>query len=177
MNAQHIQLNVPLSFKQVIGIVKQLSPKEKQQLGEVIWTEQSIADIEVPEEYKQIVRQRLKRMDEHPESTMTWEDSMNFKLIYAAEVFNDLQQNIDWYNEKQTGLGVRFYKAVKEQISLIKKNPYSIAVRYEDVRCVKVKGFPYMVHFKVFPNINTIKVTAIFSTYRNPKIWQERIQS
>ncbi len=74
MNAQYIQLNVPLSFKQVIGIVKQLSPKEKQQLGEVIWTEKSITDIEVPEEYKQIVRQRLKRMDEHPECTMTWED-------------------------------------------------------------------------------------------------------
>ncbi len=50
---------------------------------------------------------------------------MNFKLIYAAEVYNDLQQNIDWYNEKQTGLGVRFFKAVKEQISLIKKNPRS----------------------------------------------------
>ena len=45
---------------------------------------------------------------------------MGFKLIYAAEVYDDLQQNIDWYNEKQSGLGSRFFEAVKEQISRIK---------------------------------------------------------
>ncbi|HRY33519.1 MAG TPA: hypothetical protein P5531_11175 [Bacteroidales bacterium] len=39
---------------------------------------------------------------------------MAFKLIFAAEVFDDLQQNIDWYNEKQPGLGKRFYKSVSE---------------------------------------------------------------
>jgi len=99
---------------------------------------------------------------------------MGFKLIYAAEVYDDLQQNIDWYNEKQSGLGSRFFKAVKEQIYQIKKTPYGIAIRYEEVRCAKVKGFPYMIHFKVFPDINTIKVMAVFSTHRDPKIWKER---
>jgi len=99
---------------------------------------------------------------------------MSFKLIYAAEVYDDLQQNIDWYNEKQSGLGARFFKAVKEQISRMKKNPLSVAVRYDEVRCAKVKGFPYMVHFKVFPDINTVKITVVFSTHRNPKIWNER---
>jgi hypothetical protein len=99
---------------------------------------------------------------------------MGFKLIYAAEVYDDLQQNIDWYNERQPGLGSRFFKAVKEQTARIKKNPYGIAIRYEEVRCAKVKGFPYMVHFKVFPDIKTVKVTAVFSTHRDPKIWEER---
>lgn len=59
---------------------------------------------------------------------------MGFKLIYAAEVYDDLQQNIDWYNEKQSGLGFRFFKAVKEQIYRITKTPYGIAIRYEEVR-------------------------------------------
>ena len=39
MDTQHIQLNVPLSFKQVIDIVKQLSSFEKQQLSEYLQTE------------------------------------------------------------------------------------------------------------------------------------------
>jgi hypothetical protein len=69
---------------------------------------------------------------------------MGYKLIYASEVYNDLQENIDWYNQKQNGLGSRYFKAVKEQISLIKKNPYEIAVRYDDVRCAKVKRFPFL---------------------------------
>jgi hypothetical protein len=81
---------------------------------------------------------------------------MAFKLIYAAEVYDDLQQSIDWYNERQTGLGTRFFKAVKEQIQRIKKTPYGFAVRYDDVRCAKLKRFPHMIHFKIFPHINTI---------------------
>jgi hypothetical protein len=95
---------------------------------------------------------------------------MAFKLIYAAEVYDDLQQNINWYNERQSGLGNRFFKAVKDQVPRIRKNPYGFAIRYEDVRCAKVKGFPYMIHFKVFPDSNIVKVTAVFCTYRDPKI-------
>jgi hypothetical protein len=74
MNTQHIQLNVPLSFKQIIEIVKQLSPNEKQQLSEVLWTEENFNNIVIPENQKKIVRERLKRMEEHPESCLTWED-------------------------------------------------------------------------------------------------------
>lgn len=99
---------------------------------------------------------------------------MGFKLIYAVEVFDDLQENVDWYNKKQSGLGARFFKAVKDQTIRIKKNPLSVALRYDDVRCAKVKGFPFLVHYKVFPDINTIKVIAVFSTHRNPVIWEER---
>ena len=99
---------------------------------------------------------------------------MSFKLIFAAEVYGDLQQNINWYNKKQAGLGSRFFKAIKEQLPQIKKNPYGVAIRYDEVRCAKVKDFPYMVHFKIFPEINIVKVTAVFSTHRDPDIWEER---
>jgi len=44
MSTQQILLNVPVSFEQVIDLVKQLSPAEKQQLSEVLLTEQSIDD-------------------------------------------------------------------------------------------------------------------------------------
>ena len=54
---------------------------------------------------------------------------MGYKLIYAVEVYDDLQKNIDWYKKKQPGLGSRFFKAVKEQITHIKKSPYTIAIR------------------------------------------------
>ena len=74
MGTQHIQLNVPLSFNQLIDIIRQLSPKEKQQLSSVLWDETREEDIVIPEEHKKIVRQRLKRMEEHPESCLSWKD-------------------------------------------------------------------------------------------------------
>jgi len=42
MNTQHIQLNVPISFTQVVDIVRQLSTTEKRQLSEVLLNEQNM---------------------------------------------------------------------------------------------------------------------------------------
>ena len=74
MDTQHIQVKVPLSFNQLIDIVRQLSPKEKQKLSSVLWDEVKEDEINIPEEHKKIVRQRLKRMEEHPENSLSWED-------------------------------------------------------------------------------------------------------
>jgi hypothetical protein len=74
MNTQHIQLKVPLSVDQLIDIVRQLSPKEKQKLSSVLWDETREEEVFIPEEHKKIVRQRLKRMEESPETNLSWED-------------------------------------------------------------------------------------------------------
>jgi len=66
----HIQLN----FRQVIDIVRQLSPSEKQQLGEVLWDEQNVDDIEIPEKHKMIVRERIKEYENSPDSYLSWDD-------------------------------------------------------------------------------------------------------
>ena len=74
MNAQHGQLNISLSFKQVVDIVKQLSPSEKQMLSELLWMEQDIHDIVIPEEHKQVVRERIKKYENSPDSYLSWND-------------------------------------------------------------------------------------------------------
>ena len=74
MNAQHGQLNISLSFKQVVDIVKQLSPSEKQMLSELLWMEQDIDDIVIPEAHKQIVRERIKKYENSPDSYLSWND-------------------------------------------------------------------------------------------------------
>lgn len=74
MNSNQVQLNIPLSFKQVVDIVRQLSPSEKQQLSEVLWEEQNIEDIVIPEEQKQIVRERIKKDENCPGTYLTWND-------------------------------------------------------------------------------------------------------
>jgi hypothetical protein len=74
MNTQHIQLKVPLSVDQLIDIVRQLSPKEKQKLSSILWDETREEEVFIPEDHKKIVRQRLKRMEESPETNLSWED-------------------------------------------------------------------------------------------------------
>ena len=74
MNTQHIQLKVPLTFTQVVDIVKQLSASEKLQLTEVLWTEQNMEDIVVPEEHKQIVMERIEKYEKNPGAYLSWDD-------------------------------------------------------------------------------------------------------
>jgi hypothetical protein len=58
----------------VVDIVLQLSPTEKKQLSEILQTEQNIEDIAVPEEHKQIVRERIKKYADGPDSYLSWND-------------------------------------------------------------------------------------------------------
>ena len=74
MNAQHIQLNVPLNFTQVIDIVRQLSSIEKRQLSEVLLNEQNVDNTDIPEEHKQIVLERIRKYENNPNSYLSWND-------------------------------------------------------------------------------------------------------
>ncbi len=74
MNSQYVQLKIPLSFKQVLEIVKQLSPSEKQQLSDVLLTEQSYEDLVITEEQKQAVRERIKKYENNPDRYLSWDD-------------------------------------------------------------------------------------------------------
>jgi hypothetical protein len=77
MSTQHIQLNIPLSFQQVVDIVKQLSPTEKQQLRVVLETEQNMGEDIIPEEHKQIVRERKIKYENNPDSYLSWNEIEN----------------------------------------------------------------------------------------------------
>ena len=101
---------------------------------------------------------------------------MGYKILFASEIKSDLQESIDWYNEKQMGLGARFLNEVKKQLNYIKRNPRAIVIRYDNIRCSKVKTFPYLIHFTIEEDIKTIKVIAVFNTNRNPSTWIERVR-
>ena len=39
---------------------------------------------------------------------------------------------------------------------------------------MSIKKFPYMAHFFINDENNTVEVLAVISTDRNPKIWEEK---
>lgn len=49
---------------------------------------------------------------------------MAFKLKLEPLAKFDIQQEINYYNSKQKGLGKRFYDEVKAAFAVIKKNPF-----------------------------------------------------
>lgn len=86
----------------------------------------------------------------------------------------DIEESIEWYNKAQPGLGLRFYKQVQATIKTIRINPLAFAIRYKNTHTAPVKKFPFMVHYFVDSEKETIVVLTVLHTSRDPKIWSER---
>lgn len=99
---------------------------------------------------------------------------MSFKIRYNPEVYNDIRNAVNWYNQQQPGLGRRFSISIKQHLNFLKNSGSLFVVRYDDIHCMPIRKFPYMVHYRVDEVHNTIKIEAIFNTNRNPQGWKER---
>ena len=86
-----------------------------------------------------------------------------FKVFISPLAFNDIQKAIDYYNDKQKGLGKRFHVAVKSAVGALRINPF-YQLRYDNVRCFSVKRFPYMLHFTVHEEVKTVIIHAVIHT-------------
>ncbi len=97
-----------------------------------------------------------------------------FKIKIEPEALSDIREIINWYNQQQAGLGARFQKAAIRQINSLGKDPEIYAIRYEEIRCVMIRKFPYMIHFYLNSENHTVEVLAIICTSRDPKVWTEK---
>ena len=97
---------------------------------------------------------------------------MSFKIIVNKKAVKDIDKAIEYYNNQSEGLGDKFENALDEYINSLEINPY-FKIRYDKVRCLPIKPYPYMIHFTIDQQNNALKIQAILHTSRNPKLWQK----
>ena len=97
-----------------------------------------------------------------------------YKVKIEPEALKDIQEITDWYDEAQTKLGQRFQNITIKQVDSLRNNPHGYEIRYNEIRCMPLKKFPYMVHFYINEEKQFVEVLAVISTDRNPKIWNEK---
>ena len=97
-----------------------------------------------------------------------------YRIRIEPLAITDIREITYWYNQQLEMLGKRFQDTTVQQINKLAKDPNSFAIRYNEIRCMQVKKFPYMVHFYINEKLGLVEVLAIISTHRNPKIWEEK---
>lgn len=85
---------------------------------------------------------------------------MGFKILIDQDVFEDIMESSAWYEEQSSGLGERFKRQVKSQISLLKIG-LEHGIRYNDVRCAQVPKFPFLIHYVVNESKREVSVFAV----------------
>jgi toxin ParE1/3/4 len=98
---------------------------------------------------------------------------MAYGIVIDPRAIRDIQEAIDYYDEQQAGLGERFETALDKHLLTLEKNPF-FRIRYDNVRCLPLKKFPYMVHFTIDKDQQIVTVWAVFHTSLDPQKWKGR---
>ena len=92
---------------------------------------------------------------------------MNYHVELGPQAKAELAHQITYYELQSPGLGIRFAAEVTEILSTLSRIPYA-HVRYSDIRCVPMKRFPLMVHFRVNQESRKVLVYGMIHSARNP---------
>jgi hypothetical protein len=99
---------------------------------------------------------------------------MKFKVVYNPDFYEDIVQAVDWYNEKQPCLGDKLFDAVKKLTKKLTDSALHYAIRYDDIRCMPIENFFYVMHYRVDERTKVVKIEALFHSSRNPGLWGKR---
>ncbi len=64
------KINIQINFQQILEAVKQLSPKEKLKLNELIWEDPGT----IPVEHQHLIADRIKEARLNPDSMLEWDE-------------------------------------------------------------------------------------------------------
>ena len=91
------------------------------------------------------------------------------KFVIKADirVKEDLKESKDFFESRRKGLGNKFINEYRELLASLQINPF-YEVRYNEVRCLPFRIFPFMIHFKIDEELQIVSVIAVISTHQNP---------
>lgn len=98
---------------------------------------------------------------------------MSYKLVIEPLAIEDIQQAIDYYDHQQIGLGEKFEQELDRQIRILSSTPH-FQIRYDQVHCLPLKKYPFMIHYTIDELGKTVIIRAIFHTSQNPIKWKLR---
>ena len=84
----------------------------------------------------------------------------------------DIQQIVDYYEEKASHITDRFLENLYAEFDVITENPELFQKKYRRTSVSYLKKFPFGIHYIL--REETIEVLAILHTSRSPEIWGKR---
>lgn len=92
---------------------------------------------------------------------------MLYRFHFSERFRLDIQEARKWYNQRQKGLGKKFYTEVKSSLEAIRRTP-QFQVRYDEIRCLPLKTYPFMIHYQVDEGQKTVLILACIHCSLNP---------
>lgn len=94
------------------------------------------------------------------------------RLVVQLQSDLDIQAAAVWYEDQQSGLGLRFLDELDVVFRRIVDNPRQFPPMDGNVHRALLRHFPYGVYFLV--ELEDIKVLAVLHLHREPDMWKSR---
>ncbi len=94
--------------------------------------------------------------------------SMVFKIKNLPLAEKEIEESIEFYESRSTGLGKQFLTYLRSYLKVLKTNPELFEIKrqpgYREMTLVK---FPFVIIYEIIGN--EIIIYSVFHTSRNPK--------
>jgi plasmid stabilization system protein ParE len=93
----------------------------------------------------------------------------NHPLVEADTIIT-----VEHYKEINPILAKEFLLRIREAKKHIAQTPFGFQVKYNNVRTISLKQFPYLIHYLIDDNKKQIIILAIIHSYKEPKDYSNR---
>lgn len=98
---------------------------------------------------------------------------MTYSFLEPARA--ELEEAVDYYNERRVGLGDELATEVEEAIGGILRNPLISPKLSDNIRRYRVGRFPYAILYQV--RSEGILIVAVMHVRRDPNYWRSRLSA
>jgi plasmid stabilization system protein ParE len=94
-------------------------------------------------------------------------------ISFLAEAQTEMLEAATFYEQRQTGLGVRFLEAVSDALVDIERHPTRWPTLGKGIRRRLVGHFPYGILYR--RSHLEITIVAVMHLHRHPRYWTKRL--
>jgi plasmid stabilization system protein ParE len=98
---------------------------------------------------------------------------MTLAVVFRRAARLEFDDAAMWYEERRSGLGESFIAEIDRAIAVASADPQRFPIMHRDIRCVRVRRFPYSVFLRA--ESSRIVVLAVFHARRDPAVWHARV--
>ena len=98
---------------------------------------------------------------------------MDNSLRFHPSIADELDVAISKYSDYSINVANRLRIAFSDVFENIRSNPEMYAVVYDNIRIVRTRKFPYLVHYRILTD--TTQVVAIFHSSTDADEWRKTV--
>jgi plasmid stabilization system protein ParE len=94
---------------------------------------------------------------------------VSFRVVFEVPAVRDAEEAFQWYEARRSGLGAEFAGAIALAAETLGRDPVQFPVTHPPFRWIKLRKFPYALHYRV--KGNNVAVVACLHFRQSPDRW------